>query len=318
MQLTAYLLVGILLAITLFSGVSLITNSVMGLNVTNQTVIARVNVSNTEPTLYEVKIDSPLDAQRNIDLTANTVTAVICNGSVFDINGFLDIKNVTATLYDISVASNALDDNNTHYTNSTCGNCTSIPGTNNQNASCLCQFPVQYYANSANWQCNMTVNDSGGLSSNRNSSFFNLNEVVGINVENPVLDYGNMSVSQTSNYIRQNITNGGNIPINVTLRGYGGDNESIGQNVTMICESGTNITFGNQRFYPGNNLAFGEMYNLTNQTRQIFNLTIPQRTNDRSFGNSSNSSFWKLQVPLGASGVCNGTIIFGAIDATLT
>ena len=83
----------------------------------------------------------------------------------------------------------------------------------------------------------------------------------------------------------------------------------------MICEAGTNITFGNQKFYPGNNTVFANMFNLTNQTRQIFNLTIPQRTTEGTLGNSSNSTFWRLQIPAGASGVCNSTIIFGAIDA---
>lgn len=299
----------------IFLGLPFATNNVFGLNVTNATVIARVNVSNTEPTIYKVKIDSPVPP---IDLTANAATTVICNGSIQDTNGFDDIKNVSARFYDITVASNASDDNNTHYTNSSCGNCTAVPGTNNQNGSCLCQFGVQYYANNAVWQCNMTINDSGGIARDENSSFVTINEVLGISIENSILDYGNLSVTQISNLIRQNVTNGGNIPINVTVRGFGGDNESIGQNLSMICEAGSNITFDNQRFYPGNNTAFGDMYNLTNQTRQIFNLTIPQRTTDSGLGNSSNSTFWRLQIPVGASGVCNGTIIFGAKDGTLT
>mgnify|MGYP001592611179 CR=1 FL=1 len=164
----------------------------------------------------------------------------------------------------------------------------------------------------------MTINDSGSLKSTESSDLVNLNEVLGISVETLSLDYGNLSVSQVSKPIRQNVTNAGNIPINVTVRGFGGDDEDIGQNVTMICDptvSITNITFNNQRFDTKNDTAFAGMYNLTNQTRQIFNLTIPQRTTDNSFGNSSNSTFWRLQIPLGAGGVCNGTIIFGAIDA---
>lgn len=311
-----YVLVSLLVIVSILLGLPFATNSVLGINVTNATVIARVNVSNTEPTLYLVRITSPTSPP--IDLTANGVTILACNGSVQDLNGFTDIKNVSATLYDITIASNAADDNNNHYSNLSCGNCTAIPDSNNQNGSCVCQFAVQYYANPTTWQCNMTINDSGGISSIQNSSFFTINEVLGINVENSILDYGNLSVSQISNYIRENVTNGGNIPINITVRGFGGSDESIGQNLSMICEAGTNITFGNQRFYPGNNTAFGDMYNLTNQTRQIFNLTLPQRTTDVGFGNSSNATFWRLQIPIGASGICNGTIIFGAIDATIT
>lgn len=309
----AFIIAGALAMAILFLGISLTTDSVVGANVTNTTVTARVNVTNTEPNLYLVRVmNSP------IDLVANGATTVICNGSVQDTNGFADIVNVSATFYDISVASNAPDDNNNHYTNSSCGNCSAIPDSNNQNGSCVCQFAVQYYANPATWQCNMTVNDTGGIASTRNSSFASVNEVLGISVQNPILDYGNLTVTETSEPVIQNVTNTGNIPINVTLRGFGGSNESIGENLTMICEAGTNITFGYQRFYPGNTTAFADMFNLTNQTRQIFNLTIPQRTVDNALGNSSNSTFWKLQIPIGASGVCNGTIIFGAIDSTLT
>ena len=315
----AYALGGIFAVACILLGVSLTTENVFGANVTNTTVIAKVNVTNTEPNLYIVKIDSPLDANRNIDLTANTATIVICNGSVQDINGFDDIKNVTATLYDTAVGSGAANANNNHYTNSSCGQCSVVAGTNNQNGSCICQFGVQYYANPTTWRCNMTVNDSGGIFRTENSTVYTVNEVIGINVENSILNYGNLSITQVSQYIRQNVTDGGNIPINVTVRGFGGDNESIGQNLSMICEAGTNITFGNQRFSPGNNnTAFADMYNLTNQTIQITNLTIPQRTTDSGFGNSSNATFWRLQVPFGSGGLCNGTIIFGAIDATLT
>lgn len=315
LKILAFTLLNLLLLFFILLGVPFTIESVLGLNVTNATVIARVNISNTEPNIYLVSVTYPANP---IDLTANGATIIICNGSVQDINGYLDIKNVSATFYDNSVLSSDADDNNTHYTNSTCGPCASVAGTSNQNATCSCQFAVQYYANPASWRCNMSVNDSGGIFRSQNSSLVTINEVLGISVENSIMDYGNMSVSQVSNYIRNNVTNGGNIPINLTLRGFGGGDEEVGRNVTMICEAGANITFGNQRYYPGNNTAFGDMFNLTNQTLQVFNLTIPSRTVDTGLGNSSNATFWKLQVPLGVSGICNGTIIFGAVDGTLT
>ena len=316
LRLVSFVFVSLLITASLMLGISITTNSVIGANVTNQTVIARVNVSNTEPTLYKVEITSPTPP---IDLTPGGATVVTCNGSVQDINNFDDITSVNATFYQSTVASDTADDNNTHYSNSSClvggQTCSVIEGTNNQNGSCICQFPVQYYANNGNWQCNMTVTDSGSLTSTQNSTFVTINEVLGIDVENLTLDYGDLSVTETSNPIRENVTNIGNVPINITLRGFGGDNESIGQNVTMICELGTNITFGYQRFDLQSSAAFADMINLTNQTRQIQDLTIPKRTTNSGYGNSSNSTFWRLQIPLGASGICNGTVIFGAIDA---
>ena len=316
-----FVLFSVLAIFVALLGVSMVTESVFAGNTTNQTVRAKVNVSNTEPTLYKVKIEYPLNSLGNIDLQAGNATTVICNGSFSDPNGFADIIGVNATLFFSTVGSNAADDKNNHYTNASCLSsgqaCTQITGQAN-NGSCLCQFAVQYFANPGSWNCNMTINDSGGLRSTIDSGLVNVDEILGITVESLSLDYGNLSVSQVSNPIRQNVTNAGNININVTLRGFGGDDETVGENLTMICDpsvSLANITFGNQRFDTKNDTAFGNMFNLTNTTRQIFNLTIPQRTVDNSYGNSSNSTFWRLQIPLGASGLCNGTIIFGAIDA---
>ena len=296
----------------IFFSVTMSTNNVTGLNVTNATVIARVNVSGTEPSLYKVIFDNPVP----IDLTANTATTIRCNGSVFDLNGFDDIKNVTGTFYLASVGPNDINDNNTHYINQSCGNCTAVPGTENRNGTCTCQFAVQYYANPGLWQCNITVNDSTGFISSENTSFTTVNEVLGISVESSIMDYGNLSVTQISPFVRQNVTNGGNMPINVTVRGYGGSDEGEGTNLTMLCEFGGNISFGYQRYYPGNFTTFNDMLNLTNQSRQIFNLTIPQRTNDARPDNSTNSTYWKLEIPPNVGGICNGTIIFGALDAT--
>jgi hypothetical protein len=313
-----FLLYSGLLIGALVVGVSMTTSGVAGVNVTNATVLAKVNVTNTEPFLNKVKIDAPLDFNGNINLDAGDAVTVICNGSFQDINGYDDIASVNATFYDTSVASDAPDDNNTHYTNSSCGTCTLVEGTNNQNGTCICQFAVQYYANPTTWQCNMTIADSSGLASTQNSSFVRINEVLGLAVENSTLDYGDLSVTEISPYIRENVTNIGNIPINITVRGYGGTNESIGQNVTMICgdNSAANITFDYQRFALEDTVSFDDMTNLTNQTALIQNLTIPKRTTNVGYGNSTNSTFWRLQIPIGAAGVCNGTLIFGAVDAS--
>ncbi len=314
----AYLALCFILFGLFLTSLSLSTPDVIAGNTTNRTVIARVNVSNTFPDLYKVVIVEPLDPQGNIDLGAGNATTIVCNGTFQDSNGFDDVLNVSATLYH-TATSNAVsaNDNNNHYTNRSCGNCSVAPNSNNINGTCACQFAVQYYANAGNWQCNMSINDSGGLSDFNMSLLTNLNEILGIAVESSVMDYGNLSVTQVSGVVRQNITNIGNIPMNVTVRGYGGDDEEIGSNVSMICDTGstTNITTGYHRFSITNVTTFGSMFNLTNQTRQIINLTIPQRTADNGYGNSSNSTFWRLEVPLGASGICNGTIIFGGYDA---
>ena len=58
-----------------------------------------------------------------------------------------------------------------------------------------------------------------------------------------ILDYGNLSVTEQSSLIHYNITNTGNLPFNISIRGFGGGNESVGQNLSMLCDYG-NISFG--------------------------------------------------------------------------
>ena len=309
-NLIKYCLALAVLAFSVFVGLSFNSQDVVGLNISNQTIIARVNVSNTEPTLYRVALTSPTPP---IDLVANNGTTVVCNGSVIDINGFNDIKNVSATFFYISDLSNSSDDNNTHYTNSSCGPCAVVVGTGSQNGTCSCQFGVQYYANAGRWTCNMTVNDSGGLMSNANGSAI-VNEILGIDVENYIMDFGNLSATQVSTFFRQNVTNTGNVAINVSVRGFGGGDETIGQNLSMICESGGNISFGSMRYAQNNNTLFSDMENITNQSRRIGNFTVGQRFKDSAVGNSTNSTYWKLQIPLGVGGICNGSIVFKAIE----
>lgn len=299
------------------------------INITNQTVIAILNVSNTEPNITNVVVDDDLKIPPDeIDLIANGAKVVICNATIWDYNGAGDIlsrSNTSATLYIDSEGSGAADDNNYHYTNESCENC--IASSDPNIAYCDCKFAVQYYANySDSWRCNFTVEDSGGHAQSEEEVFLGDSEVSGLvtvtkvlGIDSPlILDYGNLSVTQTSEEIIHNITNVGNVKNNFTVRGYGGTNESVGINYTMICDFG-NITFDYQKYEFGTDkigtTVFSEMYNLTNQTI-LTEWTIPAKKEDDYSGSESNSSLWRLQIPSQVGGTCNGTIIFGAIDAS--
>lgn len=315
--------VAISIILSAFIGVSFTTDYVLGANTTNNTVIARVNVTNTEPNITSVVVSpSP------IDLIANGVSIVTCNATVFDFNGWQDIdpSSVNATFHIQSVGREGIADNNHRYANESCGRC--IQGAGATNASCDCRFALQYYTNdSSSWVCNITVRDSGGtgapgsrlnFSDTEVSSTVTVSKLLAINTS-LLLDYGNLSVTQTSAQITHNITNAGNINLNLSLRGYGGTNDSVDSpfnNMTMTCEFG-NISIGNQRYALGtenSGIAFADMRHLTNITK-ITNFTLPARLDDTSFGGDKNSTLWRLQIPLGVGGICNGTIIFGAVDA---
>ena len=314
--------------IAILVGVTFTTGYVLGsTNVTNNTVLARVNVTNTEPNITSVTVASLPSPSGQIDLVANSVVVVTCNATVFDFNGWQDVNATNATFYIQSVGSNSNTDNNTLYVNSSCDSCRQATESANPSntAYCDCKFALQYYANdSSTWLCNVTVRDKGGtqksgseinLTDSEISSTVTVNKLLAINMTT-LIDYGNLSVTQTSAEIVQNVTNVGNINLNLSLRGYGSDNESVGQNLTMICDFG-NITFGYQRYALGSDnagTAFANMRNLTNQTVKT-NFTFPARVDDATFGWDRNTTFWRLQIPLSVGGICNGTIIFGAVDA---
>lgn len=300
-------------ALFLFAGTSFLTESTFALNQTNDTVLARVNVSNQAPNIYDVFVVDTTP----IDLVAGGVQTVTCNASFTDANGFDDVTRVEGTLYHDSVSASDAESNVTLYRNESClasgSSCIEIPGSGSNNGTCSCQFDVQYFAINGSWRCNITVADIV-LNDTENSTTFTINEVLGISLNSTILDYGSLSVTETSNLVPINVTNIGNVPLNVTLRGFGGDNESLGINHTMLCEAGSNISFGNQRFSLDNDAAFASMINLSNQTTFIPNLGIPRRVTEATLGNSSNSTYWRLQVPLGPSGICNGTVVYGAVQ----
>lgn len=338
MEASIALMILVIFASFIFTGLMFTTDSVSAetVNITNRTVIAIVNVTNTEPNITAVHFDDLDDIPANeIDLVANNVTFAYCNATVFDYNGWRDIQpNLTnATAYISSVGRDGATDNNHRYRNESCGSCrqavaSEIPAGADVSlyARCDCKFAILYYANhSSDWICNITISDNGGTAVNNRTNLTDsdatsdsvtINKLLAVDT-NYILDYGNLSVTQTSTEIVHNVTNTGNIDLNLTLRGYGGQNESLGINSTMVCDFG-NISFGNQRYVTGlqnqGTTDFETMINLTNSTKGT-NLTLFRRTNDQTYGNDRNGTLWRLYVPLSVGGLCNGTIIFGAIES---
>lgn len=274
----------------------------------NDTLVVEVNVTNSEPTLYNVFVNPT-----SVALEAGNITTVNCTGEVHDINGWDDIASVNASIYDTTYGySNnpSTEDFNYRYFNQSC-NCTSIDTTN---ASCSCLFSVQYYTNNGTWQCNMTVADTAGLSSNRNSSIFNVETLTAIDVPS-ILDFGDMSVGEESAFVPLNISNYGNVKINVSVRGWGGtqDYSAAVDDIGLICETG-NISTSLERYSINNSETYEYMTNLTNTSTGIPNFNLQVRTNDITYGNDTNLTYWKLQIPNNIAGYCNGTIEFKAAE----
>ena len=316
MKITIIEIFALLILIGILIGITLESFDVSG--ATNLTTVTKVYVGNSPPNLSRVIVEpSP------INLIAGNVTLVNCTGYAWDFNGWQDINITNSTFYDSSVSSNdAVDDKNYHYTNSSCANCTQVAGSTT-NATCSCFFNAVYYANNGtNWLCNMTILDKGGNSSGikiyfnstRNSSAATINPLLGIDVPAQI-DYGPLSITEISAFIAKNVTNYGNIPINVSIRGWGGDNESIpwAGNYSMFCEQG-NISVDLERYSLNTTVTFANMTNLTNTSTQIPDFALWARTNDTAYGNDTNTTYWKLEIPNSVAGNCNGTVEFLAIQ----
>jgi len=266
-------------------------------NYRNVTANTEVNITGSTPFVYFIS------QQAAITLNAGSTTMVSCNASVRDYNGFIDIKTVNATFFRSNTPFAAADDNNTHYTNTSCE---VISGQQSgTDANYTCTFAVQYYASNGTWNCTIDVNDTIALS-NTLSNSTTVNALLALNVTE-LINFGNISTGQFSDNQTANITNLGNNNINVTVQGYG---RNIGDGLAFACEFG-NLTANTAHFAANSTASYFEKQNLSSSRTQIFGLTINKTTVPTV---SLNTTWWELYINPNqvASGQCNGTIIFQA------
>jgi hypothetical protein len=114
---------------------------------------------------------------------------------------------------------------------------------------------------------------------------------------------------QPSTEISVNITNLGNVPINVSVYGYGGENETTGENLSMVCKI-NNISVQFQKFSTSV-VPFDSKINLSYSPKNL-DFTIPPKNN--ATDTVYNTTYWQLVVPASSYsfGECNGTVIFSA------
>jgi len=273
-----------------------------GLNNRNVSVDTEVNITGSPPVVQSVVVGG----STNVTLTAGFITYLTCNATVRDWNGWADPQVMNATLFHSSSTENAADNNNTHYTNASCAK---TDNDGNYLVNYTCAFPVNYYALNGSWNCTVHVNDTFGLNG-AGSGKGNISSLYALNVT-VLIDYGNLSAGEYSNNQTANITNLGNVPINISVLGYGGNNiADITKNLSFFCDQG-NLSVGLQHFStnPADNYAAKQV--LSNTSRRVTGLTINKTTN-ASY--SYNTTYWELYIdPVQvAFGRCNGTVVFQA------
>jgi len=283
----------LLLAVLLYNVVFSYSYSV-GPNYRNVTIDTRVNVTNAGPEVRLIRMNDP------ITLTAGSPTYVECNVSVLDFNGGGDINRTEAIFYHSTSSSTASDDNNTHYTNATCT--PYAQGGDWKNFTC--GFQVYYYALNGTWTCNATTYDNRSYNDTKLNTT-TIDALLALNVSPTLIDYGNLSVSDTSVNKSANVTNIGNVPINISVKGYGAtENDGL----AFVCAVG-NISIANERYSINRSHSYTQKSSLQASFQQT-NLTIQKQNVTGQF--KTNATYWQLYVPPNPFGICNGTIVFQA------
>lgn len=279
----------------------------------NATVSTQLRVGAVPPEILNITI---LDSLGGLNLNPNSTLNVLTEIIIRDFNGESGVLNVTGRFFD-NVASSygAADDNNVHYTNDTCSIDTSYGTIYEVNATC--GFNVWYYANNATWNFTAYVTDNT-TRTDLDSTTAMINQLLAVGLPDS-LDYGEVNGTDVSDEIIANVTNFGNVGINITLEGYA---VSQGDNLSMNCTLGNvqniSIQYEKYNLTASNNsiltlAQFESLYtNLTSlRTPRTFDLLY--RQNDAApYLDDTNSTYWRIYVPVGVAGTCTGNIIFGA------
>jgi hypothetical protein len=271
---------------------------------------------NSPPNISYINVDDALDSPQNeIDLIPADTKEVICTARVTEYDGENSIINATGKFFD-NIISNyeSLNDNNNNYKNESCFMNYSYGNSNE--IEIICKFYVWYYANSQNWNCTIEATDNLSINSRKGDISF-INPLLALGLDSSVNFDGASNQAVTSESVL-NVINYGNVKINLSLSGYG-IQENDGY--AMTCSELENISIEYEKF----NLSSsndGEI-NLTEFESKYTNLTsspdvkkfdLNYRSND--FVNEAmNSTYWRIYVPAEVTGNCQGNIVFGAVQA---
>jgi hypothetical protein len=280
----------------------------------NVTIITELDIGNTAPTIKSIDIE-----QGTINLIPNSTKIVNCSVIIEDFDTDVDIKNISAEFFDNSASFYGdNDDNNHHYTNKSCFINRTYGDINTAIANCI--FQLEYYANPETWNCSVEVNDYSGYKE-ENSNTSDVQPLLALGLPSTI-NYGTVNATYVSNENITNVTNYGNVKINLSLSGYA---ENVGDGFAMNCSLGTaNISIEYEKFNltdstPGS-LSLSEFENsYINLTSSpiIKRFDLNYRQND-THNKATNKTYWRIYVPKGIGGTCQGNIVFGAVQSPET
>jgi len=263
-------------------------------------VTSTASVTNAAPTVGTITATDP------VTLSESTNVTVWCNATVTDTNGYSDVSTVSAKLWDpASTTEGAGNDYNNHFTNSTC----TLSGGSGTTVNAACSFNVHYSANAAEWTCKLTATDAGALTGTASATDVTVNQLKALSTVSASLAFSELALGATSSSDKNiNVTNTGNVLIDVSVDGYGAID---GDGKSMTCTIGT-ITLANVKY----NLTSGQdfdttMTSLTDIAVILADFDLAKTTDGTP---STKAIFWKLRMPSSdVGGTCNGKIVVTAV-----
>jgi len=291
-------------------------------NYTNVTVtgagydVAENLTLNSPPNITLITVDDSITVPAGeIDLVTAATRTVTCEAIIEELDG-QSLKNISAEFFHSSSSYGSLDDNNDHYTNYTCYVDGSYGGPDE--SQIFCEFEVEYYANPGQWECILKAEDNFSVPGN-GSALTIVNTLLSIGLVSS-LDFGIVNATSVSSEVELNVTNYGNVMVNLSLSGYAVSEQD---NLSMNCSlgRGKNISIGFEKYNltasnPGS-LSLSESetkYSNLTGSPDIKEFNLDYRTNDAQ-NYAINETYWRVYVPLGVAGDCSGSILFGASQA---
>jgi hypothetical protein len=252
------------------------------------------------PVIDSLSVDDDSLPASEIILSAGSTRFVNCTVIASDSDGASSVVNASATFYYYLNKSSDPDHNTVHYTNNSC----SVVSSNTTSKTFLCAFDVYYYANNGTWNCNATVYNIYSYLAN-NITFAVIDPLYAVNLTEGI-EFSEVAVGFPSVNITANITNFGNMPVNITIQGYA---ITVGDNTGMNCSDGTNITITNIHFSTNNTADFAQKRQL-NGSIQSLRLQIQKQNNSTKI---LNTTYWQINPDPGSVGrMCDGHVIFNA------
>jgi len=264
---------------------------------TSQTPSTTVTISNSAPSVDGCVTTNPITLGAGPDNTT-----VWCNCTVYDANGWADVNFSNATFYNYTNTTSGYFNTSNRYINYSCVN-RSVSGDANRKYF-NCSFSVTYFATPSGggfWTCNFSVNDTGGYPA-FNATNTTLASLVAVGNDPSTINYGSLSPGATSAAQYDNVTNFGNVRIDLKIEGI---------NLTSSGKPDINVS---QQFYAYLSSMSGELsVNFTGGSPQ-FNSTYELSPTPNGTTIISNRTQWfDLHVPSAQlAGTYGGTITLTA------